>query len=132
MKVSLVLSDDLKTWQRINVAAFLVSGIVGAHRELIGQPYVDHLGNTYNALLIEPIAILVADRQTLCEIHMRAVNQRLRVSLFVEGMFDTMDDESNRRAMKQASLSQGTIVGVGLNGDKKTVDKITKDARLHP
>ncbi len=44
-KVALVLRDDLALWQKLNVTAFLTSGIVGGREELIGTAYEDAAGN---------------------------------------------------------------------------------------
>jgi hypothetical protein len=35
-KVAVVVRDDLETWQRLNVTAFLMSGITAARPELVG------------------------------------------------------------------------------------------------
>jgi hypothetical protein len=41
-KVAVVVRDDLATWQRLNVAAFLMSGIAAdASADAIGEPYRD-------------------------------------------------------------------------------------------
>ncbi len=37
-KIALVIRDDLATWQKMNVAAFLASGIAASHPESIGEP----------------------------------------------------------------------------------------------
>ena len=47
-KTAVVVRDDLPVWQRLNVTAFLVSGIVGGTPErVVGEPYVDADGQTY-------------------------------------------------------------------------------------
>ena len=38
-KISVVVREDLAIWQKLNVVAFLVSGVVGANPGLIGEPY---------------------------------------------------------------------------------------------
>lgn len=35
-KIALVVREDLATWQKLNVTAFLTSGIVGANEGLLG------------------------------------------------------------------------------------------------
>ena len=49
-KIAIVVRDDLAVWQKLNVTAFLTSGIVGATEGLLGEPYEDAAGNTYNPL----------------------------------------------------------------------------------
>jgi len=35
-KISIVVREDLATWQKLNVVAFIMSGVVGAAPGLIG------------------------------------------------------------------------------------------------
>ena len=51
-KISIVVREDLATWQKLNVVAFLMSGVVGANAALIGELYEDAAGNRYNPLMI--------------------------------------------------------------------------------
>ena len=44
-KIVIVVRNDLAHWQELNVTAFLISGIIGAHPEIIGEPYIDQNGN---------------------------------------------------------------------------------------
>jgi hypothetical protein len=57
-KIAIVVRDDLATWQKLNVTAFLVSGIVGASLEIIGDPYRDAENNAYHSLCVQPIIVL--------------------------------------------------------------------------
>jgi hypothetical protein len=68
-KISIVVREDLATWQKLNVVAFLMSGVVGANAGLIGEPYEDAAGNRYNPLMIQPAIVLSADRETLKTIY---------------------------------------------------------------
>ena len=71
-KFAIVLVDDLPVWQKLNVTAFLTSGIVAQFPGIIGEPYRDRSGNLYNPLSIQPVIVLSADRPTLSAIHRRA------------------------------------------------------------
>ena len=130
-KISIVVREDLATWQKLNVVAFLMSGVVGATSGLIGEPYEDAAGNRYNALMIQPAIVLSADRETLKTIYGRAMEQRLRFSLYIEDMFATGHDAANRATVKQYAPDAMNVVGLALREDKKLVDKITKGARMH-
>jgi hypothetical protein len=79
-KILIVVREDLATWQKLNVVAFLVSGVVGAKPGLVGEPYEDAAGNIYNPLMIQPIIILSGDRETLKAIYGRAMERRVRLS----------------------------------------------------
>ena len=46
-KIAIIVRDDLATWQKLNVTAFLMSGITGANPDIIGQTYRDTLYYTH-------------------------------------------------------------------------------------
>ncbi|MDG2285950.1 MAG: DUF2000 family protein, partial [Alphaproteobacteria bacterium] len=50
-KIAIVVRDDLATWQKLNVTAFLTSGVVGARSEMLGEHYQDAVGNLYSPLM---------------------------------------------------------------------------------
>src|SRR5947209_401739 len=57
-KAAVVVRDDLVPWQRLNVTAFLVSGIIGAAEpEAIGEAYEDADGVGYLPLLVQPLLV---------------------------------------------------------------------------
>ena len=66
-KIAIVVRDDLAPWQELNVTAFLTSGIVGASQGLLGEPYEDAAGNTYNPLVIQPMIVLSASAEAIIE-----------------------------------------------------------------
>ena len=131
-KIAIVVRDDLAPWQELNVTAFLTSGIVGASRGLLGEPYEDAAGNTYNPLVIQPMIVLSASAEAIRTIYRRAMERGVRLSLYIEEMFATGHDAANRAAMKQHLPEALNVVGLALREDKKLVDKITKGARMHP
>lgn len=130
-KIAIVVREDLATWQKLNVTAFLTSGLVGATAGLLGEPYEDAAGNTYNPLAVQPMIVLSADADALRTIYRRAMERGARLSLYIEDMFSTGHDAANRAAVKQYAPEAMTLAGLALREDKKTVDKITKGARMH-
>jgi hypothetical protein len=46
-RISIVVSEDLATRRKLNVVAFLTSGVVGANVGLIGEAYEDAAGKTW-------------------------------------------------------------------------------------
>jgi hypothetical protein len=130
-KIAIVVREDLATWQKLNVTAFLTSGIVGAHADLIGEPYEDAAGNLYSPLVVQPMIVLSADTETLKKIYARAMASSTRIALYIEDMFSTGHDAANRAAVKLRSPDEMSVVGLGLRNEKKVVDRITKGARLH-
>lgn len=130
-KIAIVVREDLAVWQKLNVTAFLTSGIVGAAPELIGAPYEDAAGNSYNALVVQPMIVLSADAGGIATIYRRAMERSVRLSLYIEDMFSTGHDAANRAAVKQYAPEAMPVVGLALRAEKKLVDKITRGARMH-
>ena len=130
-KISIVLREDLAVWQKLNVTAFLMSGIVGQSPDIIGEDYVDAAQNCYNPMSIQPIIILKANSSKLHRIHRRALDRQLKVSAYIEEMFATGYDEANRAVFNEFSPDNVKLVGIAIRADKKLVDKVTKGAKMH-
>ncbi|WP_313555749.1 DUF2000 family protein, partial [Agrobacterium cavarae] len=60
-KIAIIIRDDLATWQKLNVTAFLTSGIIAQSPAIIGEAYRDAADNVYNPMSIQPIVVLTAD-----------------------------------------------------------------------
>ena len=131
-KIAIVLRDDLTVWQKLNVTAFLTSGIIGATEGLLGAPYEDAAGNTYNPLAIQPMIVLSADADTVGAIYRRAMERRVRLSLYIEDMFKTGHDADNRATVRAVAAEEMALVGLAVYGPKNAVDKIFKGFQLHP
>jgi hypothetical protein len=131
-KIAIVVREDLETWQKLNVTAFLMSGIVGAAPEIIGEPYRDAAGNVYASLSIQPVIVLAADGATLSAIHRRSLERGVRTALYIDEMFATGHDAANRAVFSEHGPDSAKIAGLALRADKKVADKITKGARMHP
>ena len=130
-KIAVILRDDLAVWQKLNVTAFLMSGIVAQTGEIIGEPYRDGAGNVYNPLSIQPIVVMATDQEALRKIHQRSLERDVTTSLYIEEMFATGHDVANRQVFSEFSPDDARVVGMALRADKKIVDKITKGAKLH-
>lgn len=130
-KIAIVLRSDLQSWQKLNVTAFLSTGIAGQHPDIIGEPYRDRAGNVYNALSIQPVIVLSADHDNIAAIHRRSLERGVTSSIFIEEMFSTGHDVANRAVFSEFPPEDAKVVGIALRADKKIVDKITKGASMH-
>ncbi len=130
-KIAIVVRDDLLVWQKLNVTAFLTSGVLGADRDLLGDAYEDASGRTYRPLIIQPMIVLSADADALAAIHRRGIERGASMAIYIEDMFSTGHDTANRAAVKQYATEDLKLVGLALRDEKKRVDKITKGARMH-
>ena len=131
-KIAVLVRDDLEPWQRLNVTAFVVSGITGAHPQLLGEPYEDADGTPYLPLLGQPVVVLEADADTLKAAHARALGRELPMSVYTREMFSTGDDVANRAAVRAVARDDLDLVGIAVHGPRNGVDKTVKGARLHP
>lgn len=130
-KIVVVLREDLAPWQKLNVTAFLATGIAAQHPGIIGEAYRDAAGNVYNPLSSQPIVVLAADQETLRTIHRRALERQITASLYVEEMFSTGHDADNRTVFAKFTPDNARVVGIAFRADKKIADKVTKGARMH-
>ena len=130
-KIAIVLLASLKNWQKLNIASFLTTGIIGQTSSLIGKKYIDKSNYEYLALSRQPVVILEADLIALKKIHARILERSLNCSLYIEDMFATGNDEANRGTVKNYSSEDLPVVGLALREEKKVVDKVTKGAKLH-
>lgn len=131
-KIAIIVRDDLLDWQKLNVTAFLTSGVLGADANLLGERYEDASGKTYRPLIVQPMIVLVADKAGLARIHGRALTRGVDMAIYIEDMFATGHDAANRAAVRRYETDALNLVGLALRDEKKIVDKITKGAKMHP
>src|SRR5882672_3247184 len=56
-KIAVVLREDLAVWQKLNMTAFLVSGVAGTDADTIGESYEDASGHRYLPMFRQPVLI---------------------------------------------------------------------------
>ncbi len=130
-KIALVIRNDLEVWQKLNVAAFLSSGIAAAFPDCVGEPYADGSGTPYLALIGQPILIYGADRPALSRALERALAREVRPAIYTEDMFRTTHDAANREAVKAVVRGDLNLVGLALRAERKVIDKILDGLKFH-
>lgn len=130
-KVAIVVRNDLATWQRLNVVAFLSTGIASAAPEVMGEPYVDAAGNRYAMLFGQPMMMFEGDLQALQNAHRIGLERELTLAPYVFAMFSTGHDAANREVFLAEDPASLNLVGLALRGPKKAVDKALKGLALH-
>lgn len=131
-KVAILVQDDLATWQKLNVTAFLATGISSAVPEAMGEPYEDASGRQFARLLGQPMLIFAAGANELRRAHRISGENGLITAAYVRAMFGTGHDAANREVFKAEPVDAPDLVGIAICGPKKMVDKATKGAKLHP
>lgn len=125
------MRDDLATRQKLNVTAFLISGITAANPDLIGEVYRDKTGRWHLPMSVQPVNVLTGAANVLTSIRSRAQDRGVETVAYVEAMFATGHDATNRAVFAEHGASEANTVGMALRADRKIVDKITKVAKMH-
>ena len=131
-KITVLLRDDLAPWQRLNVTAFLVSGVAAANPDLIGAPYEDADGVGYLPMFRQPVMVFEGGKEVVTAAHARALARAVPMSLFTSDLFATGHDDANRAAVRAVPTADLDLVGLALHAGRNVADKVLKGARLHP
>jgi hypothetical protein len=131
-KVAILVLEDLAVWQKLNVTAFLATGIAGAAPDAMGEPYEDAAGRQHARLLGQPMLVFAAQPNDLQRAFRIGVERDLTRSVYVRAMFSTGHDAANREAFRAEPADAPDLVGIALRGPKKDVDKAIKGSKLHP
>ncbi|MET7375814.1 DUF2000 domain-containing protein [Micromonospora arida] len=131
-KIAVLLRNDLASWQRLNVTAFLVSGIASTLPELVGEEYRDADGTSYLPMFGQPVLVFAGDRATLVGAHSRGLTRGLRLAIFTSELFATGNDRDNRAAVQAVGREKLDLVGLALHAPRNVVDKVLKGASMHP
>ena len=130
-KIAVVIRSDLQAWQKLNVAAFLTSGIAAAFPDCIGEPYEDASGTNYHALIGQPILIYGADGPALTRALERALTRSVKPAVYTEDMFKTTHDAANREAVRAVARADLNLVGLAVRAERKVIDKIVDGLKFH-
>jgi len=130
-KIVVVVAHDLLDWQKLNVVAFLSTGIITQTPELAGEAYVDASGQSYASLCVQPIVVLKSTRERLPTFLARANRRGLTAAIYIEDMFATGHDAANRETVRQYATETLPLVGIAARGNKLEIDKIFKGAKMH-
>ena len=129
-KIALVLHQDLLPWQVANVSAFLAGGLAASHGQLKGEPYRDASRRAYSPLIREPVFVFGATLDELRRTHLRALSRELVPAVYIEEMFKTTNDVDNRAAFAIAPADALNLVGLGVHGRRKTIDKVVNGLKF--
>jgi hypothetical protein len=131
-KVAVVVREDLATWQKLNVTAFLTSGVVAdAGTDVVGEPYEDADGCRYLPMLRQPVLVFAATRDKLAAVARRARERDVPVAIYTAELFTTGRDEDNRAAVKAVGTDELELVGLALRASHKRADAVLRGLKRH-
>jgi hypothetical protein len=132
-KAAVVVREDLATWQRLNVTAFLMSGLTAqAGPSAIGEDYIDADGQRYLPLLVQPVLVFEASGAKLTTVRDRAERRGVAIAIYTREMFSTGNDQDNRAAVRSVPTGQLDLVGIGLRAPHRDADAILRGLARHP
>jgi len=130
-KIAIIVRDDLPTWQKLNLTAFLTSGVTHLAPEAVGDPYEDADGTKYAPMLGQPVLVFASDRAGLTRSLERALSRGIVPAVYTEDLFATGNDVDNRAAVAAVPRADLNLAGIALRGPRRDVDKVTKGLVLH-
>jgi hypothetical protein len=130
-KIAVVVRDDLAVWQRLNVTAFLVSGIGTRCPDLVGEPYEDASGERYLSMFGHPVLVFEAAAARLTRAAARARSRRLAMAVYTDDLFATSNDVDNRAQVAKVATDDLSLAGIAVAGPRRDVDKAVDKLRLH-
>jgi hypothetical protein len=130
-KIAVIVRDDLATWQKLNITAFVASGVAASQPGVIGEPYFDATGVKYLPMFDQPVMVFAAGAREIRRAFDRAIERGMQPAIFTAELFATGNDVDNRRAIRGIGFDDLDVVGFGFLAERKTVDKICKGIRLH-
>ncbi len=95
-KIAVVIRDDLPVWQKLNMTAFLASGVAASAPDAIGENYADADGTRYSSMFGQPVMVFAADAARLTRTLDRALSRGIVPTVFTTELFSTGDDMANR------------------------------------
>ena len=130
-KIVVVVRDDLENWQRLNVTAFLASGIA-ANPDLHGTERHHQEAKGDESVDVAHRKVMEGDKNVVAAARERAVRRGVPTAVFTSDMFSTGHDEANRAVVAAGRGADLDLVGVAVHGPRNAVDKIVKGATSHP
>ncbi len=132
-KIAVVVRADLAPWQRLNVTAFLMTGIAAqAGPEATGAEYVDADERRYLPLLVQPVLVFEATVAKLRTVRERAERRGTPLAVYTHDMFATGNDDDNRAAVRAVATEELDLVGVALRAPHRDADAIVRGLSRHP
>jgi hypothetical protein len=132
-KVAVIVRDDLAVWQRLNVVAFLMSGITATGEPgVVGPSYVDGAGVEYLPMLRQPVLVFEAAGAKLTTVARRAREREVPFALYTAELFSTGHDDDNRAAVAAVPTDELDLVGIGFRAPHRAADQLLRGLRRHP
>ena len=129
-RIAVIVSEDLQTWQKVNVAAFTMSGIASIPG-ILGDEYVNASGQTYLPMIRQPVLIFPAGLSAIRAAYNVAIEGDVAMAIFTRELFNTPHDDANRAAVRAVPSTELRLVGLAARGQKRHIDRMIRGLSLH-
>lgn len=131
-KIVIIVRDDLKTWQKLNVTAFLAGAIGIEFPELHGRHLVTASNNSYLPFFKQPVLVYKADNiSQMQRVFRRAKERELKIGIYSFQLFNTMNEQDNLDETAKRTDDELDLVGLAIYGDSKKVGKAIDGLKFH-
>lgn len=131
-KIAMVIRDDLQSWQKLNVAAFLASSVAIQFPETHVANFVNASGSTYLPFIKHPILIYKANTQAeLQRAFQRAKDRGLQIGIYTQPLFATKNEAENHVEIAKGSDGDQVLAGIIIYGENKLVNKALDGLKFH-
>lgn len=131
-KIAIVILQDLLTWQKLNVAAFLTSAVAIRFPDTHGKSFVNASGSAYLPFIKHPVLVYGAETGVqIKRAFSRAKERELHIGIYTRPLFDTKNEEGNLAEIAKYTDDDQDLVGIILYGENKKVDKALDGLKFH-
>ena len=131
-KIAIVLKNDLQSWQKLNVAAFLASSVAIEFPETHGKPFINASNAQYLPFIKHPILIFKAETNAeITRAFNRAKERALHIGIYTDPLFATKNEEENLIEIAKCTDETQNLVGIIVYGDTKKVNKALDGLKFH-
>ena len=131
-KIVIIVRDDLKTWQKLNVTAFLAGAVGIEFPELHGRHLKTASGNTYLPFFKQPVLVYKADGiLQMQRVFKRAKERELKIGIYSSQLFSTMNEQDNLDETAKHTDDELDLVGLAIYGNSKKVSKAIDGLNFH-
>lgn len=131
-KIVLIIKNDLQSWQKLNVAAFLASSVAIQFPQTHGAAFVNASGSAYSPFIKHPILIYKAEtNEEMNRAFNRAKERGLHMGIYTELLFATKNEAENHVEVAKNTDQNQVLVGIALYGEAKPVDKAIDKLKRH-
>lgn len=131
-KIALVVKNDLKDWQKLNVIAFLASSVAIKFPGTHGKALVTASQSEYLPFINQPMLIYKADTlEDLKRAFQRAKDRNLNIGIYTLPHFATKTEAENLAEVSKRQDDDLDLVGIAVYGERKSVSKALDGLKFH-